>query len=202
MSEPENWTHKDKSALLMALKTNGDTDLTAIQRVLSHKSITDIRMMIDYYKRRAQTKWLNDKDRKNDEIKNWIDIFLKIDSQQQGHIHDIIPRVLKYIALFEKNSEESDIKIRELYYFLSEISYGNPTKELPERTEYFLNRCLAHLAENLQKQDIEESKNYLRNLPDLNELIKNVDKSQLNPLQIPKHLLKLHSVDLENIDKI
>lgn len=112
MAQPAGWSNDDKSKLLIGLRSNGTGNLEALQAKIPGKSIAEIRDMIEYYKKVAQTKWLNNESRMSDEVKKWIDIIEKIRWEHQGSYHDLIPRVLKYIALFEKQSNETDINLR------------------------------------------------------------------------------------------
>ncbi|XP_030754005.1 uncharacterized protein LOC115880836 [Sitophilus oryzae] len=198
MSDIQSWTYEEKKSFLIALRAYGDSDLFKLQSILPNKGITEIRKIIDHYKNKAQLKWLNDENRKNDEIRNWLDILEKINSKQVGPIHDIIPRVLKYIALFENKSKNSDIKMREVYLYLSEISkigYGSKPKELPERARYLVYKCLHQLAQNLQNQDIEETKLFLKGLEKFDDLVQFRKEASVNSLHVPDYLLQVNKSD-------
>lgn len=198
MTDLSEWTQDDKKIFLFALRKHGDSNLFLLQSRLPHKTIVEIRSMIDHYKKLAQIKWLK-KENKSDEIRNWIDIIEKINLKKKGCVQDIIPRVLKYIALFEKKNDQSDIDLSAAYCFLSEISYASSTKELSERTGYFVYQCLVRLAENLQQQDIEEILICLKQLENFKEILKQPDESMLNPLGVPENLLQVSSADYSDI---
>lgn len=55
---------------------------------------------------------------------------------------------------------------------LSNVTFAKLAKELPERTEYFIYQCLVNLAENLQKQNLEEPHSFLQELQNFEELVK------------------------------
>lgn len=111
MEPSVNWSAADKKQFLIALNKHGDTNIEKLQSELPSKTVIEIRQMITYYKKRAMVKWLITPNNMPDELKAWIKILSKLNSQD-GVIEGIVPRALKYIAMFEKNCSGSDISLR------------------------------------------------------------------------------------------
>lgn len=111
MEPPGNWSAADKKQFLISLNKHGDTNLEKLQNDLPTKTAIEIRQMITYYKKKAMVKWLITPNNMPDELKTWINILSKL-NPQDGVIEGIVPRALKYIAMFEKNCSSSDISMR------------------------------------------------------------------------------------------
>ncbi|XP_018576126.1 uncharacterized protein LOC108914739 [Anoplophora glabripennis] len=203
-----SWTTEDKRMLLAILQEYGASDLGLIQQKMPHKSISEIRYICHKHTNLALNKWLHEKDKKydkNNSVRNWLDILKKF-SNKTGPVHDIIPRVLKYIALYEKRTNTTHINLRDCYLVLSDISNGTASKKLDDSSQYFLFQCLIKLAEALRSEGIESYKHYLRSLESFADLFKDDVKAKcknskgvLNPLRVPGDLLKMTEVD-KNID--
>lgn len=101
----------------MVLRRCGTRDMSAVQKHLPFKSITDIRIAFEHY-----TKLANEREKKEKEeitkvteddsaINQWIKIVKRLQENETG-VTDILSRVLKYIALFEKRPKDSDVNLR------------------------------------------------------------------------------------------
>ncbi|XP_066152015.1 uncharacterized protein [Euwallacea fornicatus] len=193
MAAPCDWTVKDKRKFLIALRKYGDSNLNAFYHALPSKPMDEIRKMVDYYKNQAQSKWLHKRKNASDDLKVWIDVLVKLSPQHQGSVEGIIPRVLKYISLYEKRAEGSDIELSAAYIYLSKICQGKPRIELPERTGFFVYQNLVNLAKQLQTEDKQDVESYLNGLQNFGDLLKKSGGSEINPLSIPDRLLESSS---------
>lgn len=104
---------KEKKKLLIALRTHGSSNLELIQKELPDKSISDIRSIIEEYSKMGMKKFIESEVGKCEgPMKDWIHIINSLYVIQKGSIVDVIPRVLKYIALFENAETEEEINLR------------------------------------------------------------------------------------------
>lgn len=106
----------------MALQEHGASNLELIQQRMPHKSISDIRTICHKHSNLALNKWLCEKEgkfEKHDTVKNWLDILKKLNCRKTGQVCDIIPRVLKYIALYEKRTKSIHINLRYFMYTIT-----------------------------------------------------------------------------------
>ncbi|KAJ8937146.1 hypothetical protein NQ318_011951 [Aromia moschata] len=154
-----SWSFDDKKKLLVLLQRHGASNLELIQQNMPDKTITDIRSICEKHTKLAFNKWCLEEGKKpkvDQAVNNWLHILKQISSSQRGAVQDIIPRVLKYIALFEKRSESAQVSLSDCYLVLSDISNGVASKHLDE-------------TKALKNGEIESYKNYLRNLDNLND---------------------------------
>lgn len=106
-------TLKEKKQLFAALKTHGSSNLELIQKELPYKSISDIRSIIDEYSKIGMKKFIESEVGKSEgPMKDWIHIVNSLYVLQKNSVVDIIPRVLKYIALFETGESDEEINFR------------------------------------------------------------------------------------------
>ena len=109
----DSWTMKDKKKLLMALQQYGPHNIAEVQKLLPDKTITDIRLAFEKYSLLAAEK-ISQQEQNCDEdsaINQWIKVIKKTQDSHNGVV-DILPRVLKYIAFFEKRPNDKDVNLR------------------------------------------------------------------------------------------
>ncbi|RZB39083.1 uncharacterized protein BDFB_010145 [Asbolus verrucosus] len=107
------WSIDDKKKLLMALQKCGTNNIAEVQKLLPDKTITEIRNAFEKYSRLAHDK-MNHQEKLREEdsaINQWIKIVKKTQVKSNA-VYDVIPRVLKYIALFEKRPHDNDVNLR------------------------------------------------------------------------------------------
>lgn len=206
----DNWSFEDKKRLLGLLYKFGADDYELINRHMPQKSTAEIEEFCERYMKIALRKW--EKSRANNDVngsslKNWLSVFKKVNSAQSGSLTDIVPRVLKYIALFEKRLDHPCINLKECYLVLSEVSRGLPQKNIDETSAYFFYECLLKLAKSINQGGAHPS---LRHLKYLTKLKIFEDKDQqikrrkmfsevTNPLSIPENLLKMNQIEKDLI---
>ncbi|KAG5900080.1 hypothetical protein JTB14_016052 [Gonioctena quinquepunctata] len=201
------WTVEDKRKLLVALHQYGAGNLEVIHQQLPDKTIEDIKGICEKHTKLALKKWHNRKDDKNGpSIKNWLQILKRIKTTQKESIHDIVPRLLKYIALFEKRADCSQINLRDCYFVLSDISNGQASMKMDQSSDYFFYECLTKLAKSIKQGEFRSFKCHLRSLQSLTDLnlhrqeginTRKECSSILNPLGIPENLLKTSSLEID-----
>ncbi|KAJ8924755.1 hypothetical protein NQ315_000908 [Exocentrus adspersus] len=180
-----------------------NSNLEMIQQKMPQKTITEIRQICQKHTNLALRKWLKigENDQKYDTVKNWLEILKRLNSTRTGPVYDIIPRVLKYIALYEKRSNSPIINLRDCYLVLSDICNGMSSKKLDKASNHFLLHCLTKLAEAIKNGEIESYKSHLKSLKNYSELCKyhatrkGSTDAVLNPLNVNKRLLKMTEVD-------
>ncbi|KAL3277009.1 hypothetical protein HHI36_012371 [Cryptolaemus montrouzieri] len=195
-----SWTTKNKRDLLVALENHGPNNLEEIQKYLPEKSIMEIRYTIEKYKKLGYSHAQNVDNVKTEEspLNQWIKLLKRLYLNSHG-INDLIPRILKYIALFEKHTDGAGINLRECYLALSELSKGESIKILDPYTSHFLYGCLTQLAEAIRKQDNEAMVDFIRNIEEFegimkSQMVKSYSKKKtesfdVNPLKVPANLL-------------
>ncbi|XP_074040133.1 uncharacterized protein [Leptinotarsa decemlineata] len=197
------WTVEDKRKLLVALHQHGASNLELIQEHLPNKTISEIELICEEYTQLALRKWHSKRDdRKDPAIKNWLQVMKRIKISQKNSLHDVVPRLLKYIALFEKRCDLSNINLKDCYLVLSDLSNGKASMKMEECSEYFFYECLTKLAKSMRSEEIRSFKSYLKSLKTLKDL--NANRLQgvnsrrecsivLNPLGIPDEFLEISS---------
>ncbi|CAH0546716.1 unnamed protein product [Brassicogethes aeneus] len=197
-----DWSEADKRRLLLALKTHGSYNLDLIHKEIPEKSLPEIQNIINKYMtlgKARQNEYSNPSP-----LKQWEKLIKQINLRHRYSILDVLPRVLKYIALFEEvtQHEENDINISDCYKVLSDISYGLASKEMDPKTNHFFYECLRRLSVNLKNQDLELYKEYINSLTDFEDLGGNHElekkKTIINPLNIPEQLLEATNQDKSN----
>lgn len=100
----------------MALKKYGTNDLTSIQKDLPEKTITEIRFTLEKYAKLASNRSDREEKMREDDsaINQWIK-FLKKSNDTKNNRVNMMPRILKYIALFEKRPHDKDVNLRYLW---------------------------------------------------------------------------------------
>lgn len=93
----------EKTQLLAALRRHGAQNLNALHAALPGRSLIDIRRTLDYYQERA---W--GAAHQPDTLRQWLEVMLKMDPERPG----LVPRALKYIALFEERAPGADVDLR------------------------------------------------------------------------------------------
>ncbi|KAJ8927549.1 hypothetical protein NQ314_019969 [Rhamnusium bicolor] len=169
------WTVEDKGRLLVLLQQHGASNLDLIQKNMPHKSLPEIRYMCDKHTKLALNEWCcaeSKKFRKDETVKSWLHVLKQVNSSRKGSVQDIVSRVLKYIALFEKRRNTTHIDLRDCYLVLSDISNGVAAKKLDESTNYFLFECLTKLAEALKEGETGSYKSHLRSLRNIYDILK------------------------------
>lgn len=135
--------------------------------------------------------------RKEAHIRRWLQVLKVLKSAQEGQINDVISRVLKYIALFEKRVDSKNVDVSSCYLALHYMLSGLVPEELSKTTDYFVFECLQKLANCLKYGKMRSFKTYLTTLRNTRDLHKYRNKSKskiesslsLNPLGIPDNLL-------------
>ncbi|XP_063910249.1 uncharacterized protein LOC135127652 isoform X3 [Zophobas morio] len=198
----DSWTMKDKKKLLMALQQYGPHNIAEVQKLLPDKTITDIRLAFEKYSLLAAEK-ISQQEQNCDEdsaINQWIKVIKKTQDSHNGVV-DILPRVLKYIAFFEKRPNDKDVNLRDCYIALSQMTSGMASKQLNPKTNQFFFENLSRLALKIKEADTTKRRQFVRNLKDLDHIFKpqivktyNRKKKKvsviLNPLNVPEELLK------------
>lgn len=198
-----NWSVEDKKTLLFSLREYGAHNMDMLQKKLPHKTVSEIRTACDIYSNKAQRKWGQSRQNESNEhphIKLWMEIFERIRTAQKGSVHDVIPRVLKYIALFEKRVHSEHVDLKECYLFLSYLCSGMAPKNLDVTSYFFIQQCLLKLSKPIAKGENGKVRNYFKYLkkigPVLNTHPPNLTSATgdhsavLNPLFVPNHLLQ------------
>ncbi|XP_044270787.1 uncharacterized protein LOC123015233 isoform X2 [Tribolium madens] len=195
------WSVAEKRKLLRALRECGANNIAAIQKFLPDKTITEIRLAFENYTKLANQR-INDEEKLRDEdsaINQWIKIIKK--SQENTAVSDIVSRVLKYVALFEKRPNDIDVNLRDCYLALAEMSNGVVMTDLNSTTSYFFYQNLARLALKIKNSNDHNKRTFVKNMKSLDHTHKpqgvrtyNRKKKKvnviLNPLNIPDSLLK------------
>ncbi|XP_060527939.1 uncharacterized protein LOC132703784 [Cylas formicarius] len=189
------WSIEDKRKFLVLLKKYGASDLETLHLNMPNKSIGEIRYMIDKYKKMAQERWSPTSG--TNETVSWIEIIKRVNLSQQHPVQNILSRVFKYIALYEKKAEESDICLRDCYMFLSDVCNDKSPKELSERDGYLLKQCLEDMSTNLQGEYLYQTKKYFESINNFESLTSKREGSLLNPLNIPETLLQPNNQDIK-----
>lgn len=109
------WTEKEKLQLLLALQKCGSSNLEVLQKEIPHKTVGEIRLEIDKYSALGKAAWQK-KEREacgsDPAMQQWVSIIKKLYLLNRGEVTDVIPRVLKYIALFEEGETKGEINLR------------------------------------------------------------------------------------------
>lgn len=197
----DEWTPVEKKKLLDILYKYGAKDYGLIHKYMPEKTVDDIQYFCGLYMEMAMAKWKRSKANQNSEaLKNWLTIMKRVKTAQAGYLTDIVPRVLKYISLFEKRSERSCINLNDNYMILSDISSGVASKGMNEFNAYFFYECLLKLAKFSKHSSNGSSLTHIKYLSSLknlmntkqsNELKKTENSSVLDPLDLPKKILKI-----------
>lgn len=199
----EEWTVEEKKKILEILYKYGAGDYNLIHQYMPEKTVGEIQIFCEKYIQISMDKWERSKANKDSDaaLKNWLLIMKRVNAAQTGSLTDIVPRVLKYIALFEKR-KQSCINLNDSYMVLSDISVGLAAKKIDERNAYFFHECLLKLAKSVKHgsgPSIKYAK-YLTNLKVfMNKESKKIQQKSedrvLNPLNVPKNLLKMSTTE-------
>lgn len=194
------WTLPEKKKLLNILYEVGSGNYDLIHRYMPEKSVLEIQAFCEKYEEMAIEKWKR-KRRNHEEssaMEKWLLVFKRIHNTQTGCLLDVVPRALKYIALYEKRTRTS-IDLDECYMNLSCLSSGYASKEIDGSTSYFLYESLLKLARSVKTTGNGPSKHFVKylstlkafsNLTESRETTKTTsDSCLINPLSIPKELL-------------
>ncbi|XP_015833579.2 uncharacterized protein LOC103312564 [Tribolium castaneum] len=196
------WSVAEKRKLLLALRECGTNNIAAVQKFLPNKSITEIRLAFEHYAKLAKQR-ISDEETPKDEdsaINQWIKIIKKSQENSTG-VSDIVTRVLKYIALFEKRPNDKDVNLRDCYMALSEMSNSVVITNLNPTTSYFFYENLARLALKIKNSNVDNKRAFVKKMKNLGhghkpESLKTYSRKKkkvnviLNPLYIPDNLLK------------
>lgn len=209
----EDWSVDDKKKMLRILNKFGAGNYSLIQEHMPEKSVEEIKAFCEKYIELSMRKW--DRSKANNDgdaaLKNWLAIMKKIHGAQTGHLTDVLPRVLKYIALFEKRKENSCINLNECYMVLSDFLSGVATKRIDDTNAYFFYECLLKLAKSVKLGGNGPFISYLTLLTNLKVFLKNHEglkkqvkkksefSSTTNPLSIPNNLLQMSSFEKDVI---
>lgn len=177
-----SWTTEDKKKLLELLHKHG-CDYETIQQELRHKSFMEIQSICDKHTLLASTA-SDFKKRENPMMSDWIKILQRMQDAQADPIKNIIPRVLKYIALFEKRTDSSSINLQECYQILSDICNGFEMKDISEGNNFFIYECVKKLAKSLKGPDTGRLGRTLRSVKTLRMEEKKDSYSIINPLEL------------------
>lgn len=107
------WTDEEKSVLLKALKKYGAENIPAIAEELPFKTVADVKRIIQYYQSLAQRKVVVQRRHFNMDpspIDKWVNVLQQFKGKRTIVNH--VSRALKYIALYEKRAEDSDVNLR------------------------------------------------------------------------------------------
>lgn len=199
------WSFEDKKKILEILYKLGSSDYELIHQQMPEKSLTEIKFFCDSYRKLAMKKWERSKANNNGDValKNWLVILKHISSAQTGSLTDIIPRALKYIALFEKRTENSCVNLKDCYMTLSDISKGLSGKKNSETQSYFYYECLLKLAKSVKHGGDGPSLKYLKYLTNLRTFKSEEQKERkklshsrlINPLSVPENLLYMSGAE-------
>lgn len=212
----EGWTVADKKKLLIALQKCGTKNISEVHKLLPHKTVTELRDAFETYSRLAVNR--NSEASKNPEeeessLKKWIELVSKV-HKEDNNVLDIVPRVLKYIALFEDRDYDHTVSLkynhfffsvfllssfyfRDCYLALSEMCKGQLCTSLNYGSSEFLYDHLQQLALRIKKEDNKDMKSFIQNLNSIGPLLKKELKTYgkkkksnkiLNPLKVPDNL--------------
>lgn len=200
-----HWSVDDKKKILKILNKFGARNYNLIHQHMPQKSVIEIKAFCEKYIELSMKKW--DRSKANNDgdaaLKNWLTIMNKIHRAQTGCLTDVLPRVLKYIALFEKRKGNSCINLDECYMVLSDFLFGLASKDINDTNSYFFYECLLKLAKSVKHGGNGASINYLTSLTNLKIFMKNHEalnkqakkkqefSSTTNPLSIPNNLLQM-----------
>lgn len=205
----EEWTVEEKDKLLQILYKYGASDYNLINNYMPEKTAYEIQTFCEKYIKQSMYKWERSRANKDSEaaLKNWVTVMKRANDAQTGSLTDIVPRILKYIALFEKR-KESCINLSECYMVLSQISAGLASKKIDDSNAYYFHECLLKLAKSV-KYGNNHSVQYAKYLTNLKAFMNRTDSKQteqkseyssvLNPLSVPSSLLKMSATE-KNIE--
>ncbi|KAJ8976481.1 hypothetical protein NQ317_013702 [Molorchus minor] len=192
------WSNEDKKKLLILLRRHGSSNMELIQQNMPHKTITEIRNICDKHSKLALNKWCMEENKnghENQAVNDWLKVLKQINNSHRPSVQDIIPRVLKYIALYENRIEDPQINLSDCYLVLSSLSEGKAPKHLDDATNHFFFECLTKLAEALKYGETESYRSYLKGLKTFGVMEQKRKSKTLNPLNVPASSLKMTEVD-------
>lgn len=209
------WSVDDKKKILKIFKKFGARNYNLIHQHMQEKSVEEIKAFCQKYIQLSMRIWERSKANNDGDaaLKNWLTVMNKIHSSQMGCLTDVLPRVLKYIALFEKRKGNSCINLDDCYMVLSDFLSGLASKKINDTNSYFFYECLLKLAKSVKHGGNGPSIRYLSYLTNLKVFMKNLEglkhhkalniqtkkKSEYsittNPLCIPNKLLQMSLVE-------
>lgn len=204
-----DWSVQDKKKLLELLKTFGVANYSIIHQHMPEKSEQEIKCFCEKFMEKAMVKWDRSKTN-NVALKKWLNIMKKVNVTQMGCLTDVLPRALKYIALFEKRKDNACLNLNDCYKTLSDITAGLPSRKLNDTSIYFFHECLVNLAKSVTEGGNGSSYNYLRFLTNLKTFLKHqgrmnkqtkmmVFSNVLNPLSVPYNILQMTAIERDII---
>lgn len=201
----EEWSIEEKRKILEILYKYGAGDYYLIHNHMPERTVTEIKSFCEKYMQISMARWERSKANRNSDaaLKNWLVILKRLNAAQTGSLADVVPRVLKYIALFEKRTQTSCINLEDCYMVLSDISAGLSAKKINESSAYFFYECLLQLAKSVKYSGVGSSMRYIKNLTRLKEFTKDSkllkkkteNSTVINPLSIPNNLLKMSTLE-------
>ncbi|GJQ76914.1 hypothetical protein Trydic_g15115 [Trypoxylus dichotomus] len=201
ISMSTTWTQVEKEHLLETLQRHGVNSIEKIAEVIPSKSIFDIRSIISKYQTMAQRSLVEKSSTSTTStseapIDMWIELMRQILTKDN---HNILSRVLKYIALFERRTEGS-VNLQDCYTVLSDLTNGNPSKQLEGKTADFFFECLTRLAKSAKESNNAKEIAFLNDLEShkltvtktyrsKNDKNSAVSDANFNPCKVPLNLL-------------
>uniref|UniRef100_A0A6P7FT95 Uncharacterized protein LOC114330790 n=1 Tax=Diabrotica virgifera virgifera TaxID=50390 RepID=A0A6P7FT95_DIAVI len=205
-----DWTSQEKHQLLKGLKKVGSKNMVELHKFVPTKTPAEIQLCCDEYAKGALRKLeVGYEGEEVPPIDEWLLILNRLKRANPG-IHDVIPRVLKYIALYEKRGgEEKGAKkavksrntIRQCYFALSNMCRGlTDAQPLNGDGLSLLYESLKKLGRHI-KYNGESKQQYIRLKTNLDKENEKVDLAHdvLNPLGIPSSLTKLGNAEVVQI---
>ncbi|XP_072388494.1 uncharacterized protein [Diabrotica undecimpunctata] len=181
-----DWTPEEKHQLLKGLQQFGSTNIHALHKSVPTKTPIEIQVFCNEYAKAALNK---DKfQNKVPPIKKWLLVLKRLHHGNPDNVHDLIPRILKYIALYEKRGGSKSLNLSQCYLALSTMCRGLDNSELDDNSEYFIYECLTKLGKCIKYSGCKSYQKYIR----LKTTLNNVNESHivLNPLDIPSSFTK------------
>lgn len=201
----EEWTFEEKKKMLEILYKLGASNYELIHKHMPDKSVDQIQLFCEKYMQRAMRRWEQSQITSESDaaLKHWL-MILKKTNTQSGCITNIIPRVLKYIALFEKRTVSSNIDLSECYMMLSSLCEGFAAQKVDEIAESFSSDCLLILAKTVKLGGNQNIINFLTNKSNFDvvktqNLKKGAFSDVVNPLHVSDKLLEMNSFELNTV---
>ncbi|KAK9746588.1 Tubulin/FtsZ family, GTPase domain [Popillia japonica] len=177
-----SWTDIEKQLLLETLQKYGVNNIQKIAEAVPSKSIFDIRSIISKYQCMAQRAMAE-----------------TCSSTASSSSEAPVDIVLKYIALFDYRTDKQ-INLEDCYMVLSDLTKGDPSKQLEGKTAQFFHECFTKLARSVKEDDHSKKEVFLDSLEPANlsttrtyraKVDRNgiLSDTNLNPCKVPANLL-------------